>query len=111
MRVREIAVEVSIKTIMVPAGILKCGPRWRSIVRACRTVKLIRTPIGVLKKMPLDSIGNILIKDLRSSTCCTEQSLHGLAMELSELVSPSAFSAAQFRNLHCVMASGLLGSS
>ena len=99
MRVREMAVEASVNTTMVPAGILKCGPRWRSTVRACRTVKLVRTPIGVLKKMPLDSIGHILIKDLRSSTCCTEHSLHGFAMEPSELVSPSVFNAARFRNL------------
>lgn len=81
-------VEVRIKTIMEPAGILKCCPRWRSMVRAWRTVKLIRTAMGVLKKIPLDSIGSILMSDLISSTCSTEHSLHGFAMELSELMSP-----------------------
>lgn len=32
MRVKEMAVEASIKTIMDLAGILNCGPMWRSMV-------------------------------------------------------------------------------
>lgn len=97
--VKEKAVEASIKTIMDLAGIVNCGPMWRSMVRACRTFNLIRIPIELLKKMLVDSIGHILIKDLWSSTCCTEHSLHGLAMELFELVSPLVFNSVRFRNL------------
>ena len=60
------------------------------MVRACNLVGLsssLGPPIGMLKKMLLDSIGNILIKDLRSSglACCAEHSLHGLRIYVTKI--------------------------
>ena len=100
MRVREMAVEMNAMTKMEPAGILKWGPRWRSMVRAWRTVRLLWIPIGVDKNILVHQSGKILIRVLRSSTCWTVHNLHGFAIKPSALLSPSVFSAARFRNLH-----------
>ncbi|KAH7838073.1 hypothetical protein Vadar_021674 [Vaccinium darrowii] len=88
------------KTSMDPAGIWKWDPRWRSMVKAWRTNRLVWIPAGVAKKMEEDHSGKILIKVLRSSTCWMVQSFHGFDIEPSGVMSSWAISAARFRNLH-----------
>lgn len=95
----EMVVAKRLKTAKEEAGILKWGPRCRSIVRAWRIVRLPKTPIGVAKKIPEDHIGMILTSFLRSSTSSTVHSLHDLAYEPSSCLSPSVFCAARFKNL------------
>lgn len=45
----EMVVAKRLKTMKEEAGILKWGPRWRSIVRAWRIVRLVKMPIEVPK--------------------------------------------------------------
>ena len=61
---------------------------------------LIWIAIGVPKNMLDDHNGKILIRVLKSSTCCTEQILH-FAMDPSGLKSSSVFIAARLKILHC----------
>lgn len=96
---RKTAVEISTKTSIEAAGILKCGPIRRSIFRDWRTAKLLWMPIGVAKKMLEDHSGNILMRFLSCSTCCTVHVFHGFAFKPFELISPSVLSAAWFKNL------------
>jgi hypothetical protein len=70
------------------------------MVKAWRTVKLAWIPIGVPKNILEDHNGKILIRVLRSSTCCIVHILHGFAIEPSDPTSPSILSAARFKNLH-----------
>jgi hypothetical protein len=88
----EMVVAKRLNTRNEEAGILKWGPRWRSIVRAWRIVRLLKIPIAVLKQMPVDHIGRILISFLRSSTSSTAHSLHDLAYEPSSIASHLQFS-------------------
>ena len=99
IRVRDMTVDIVGMTTIDPAGILKFGPRWRSIVRAWRIVKLPRIATGILKNMPVDHMGKILIRALRSSTCCKVHKLHGFAIEPTDWMSPSVFSAARLKSL------------
>lgn len=100
-RIKPMQTKKDTETSMDPAGIVKCGPRRRSMVRAWRTKRLVWMPIGVPKKMEEDQSGKILMSVLRSSTCWRVQRFHGFAIEPSvELISPWAISAARFRNLH-----------
>lgn len=94
--VRKIDVEISTNTRTDAGGILKWGPRRRSMVRAWRTAKLDCMPIGVAKNMLEDHMGNILIRVLSSSTCWT---VHVFHTEPSGLMSVSDLNAARFRNL------------
>lgn len=87
---------MSTNTRIEAAGMLKCGPIRRSIVRDWRMAKLLWMPIGVAKKMLEDHRGNILIRFLSCSTCCTVHVFHGFALEL---VWSSVLSAARFKNL------------
>jgi hypothetical protein len=45
----EMLVAIRLKTTKEEAGISKWGPRWRSIVRAWRIVRLVKMPIVVPK--------------------------------------------------------------
>lgn len=99
-RARNRGVDMRTKTRMEPAGIWKWCPTWRSIAKAWRIDKLACTPMVVPRKKVLDHSGKILIKDLKSSTSCTEQSLHRLLIEPSDFMSPSLTIAARFKNLH-----------
>lgn len=82
-----------------PAGIVKCGPRCLSIVRAWSIVRLLEIPIGVLRKMPVDHSGMIFIRVLRSFTSLTVHNFHVFSYEPSNCLSSSVFSAARFKNL------------
>lgn len=97
--VRKIDVEINTNTKTDAGGILKWGPRRRSMVRAWRTAKLDCMPIGVAKNILEDHMGNILIRVLSSSTCWTVHVFHGFATEPSGLMSVSDLNAARFRNL------------
>ncbi|EYU36220.1 hypothetical protein MIMGU_mgv1a014916mg [Erythranthe guttata] len=93
------AVEINENTNIEPAGIWKPDPAtWRSVARAWRTVRLIWIPIGVAKMMLVDHSGSIFISVLRSSTCWTVHSFHGL--DRAGSMSSSVFSAARFSTLH-----------
>ena len=70
------------------------------MVKAWRIVKLSKTPIGVLKNIPDNHKGKILIRVLRSSTCCIVHILQGFAIEPSDPTSPSVLNAARLSNLH-----------
>lgn len=83
-------------TIIDPAGTFVSGPRWRSTVRAWRIVKVLITGSVVHINTPLDSNGKIRDRFLKSSTCCTEHSLH----EFTLLFSSVSIAAAWFRSLH-----------
>jgi hypothetical protein len=54
------------------------------MVKAWRTVKLAWIPIGVPKNILDDHNGKILMRVLRSSTCCIVHILQGLAIEPSD---------------------------
>jgi hypothetical protein len=54
------------------------------MVKAWRTVKLYWIPIGVLKNILDDHNGKILMRVLRSSTCCIVHILQGFAIEPSD---------------------------
>lgn len=89
------------KTTILPAGILNPPwPRPRSMVIASRTKKTALDAIGMFKNTAVDKIGKILIRALKSSTCCTVHRFHGFATEPSALVSLISFRAAGFRNLY-----------
>lgn len=77
----ERAVASRLNIMKEPAGILKCGPRCRSMVRTWTIARLLSTPMVVLKRMLLDHNGMILNRVLRSSTSSTVQSFHDLALE------------------------------
>ena len=94
------AVAKRLKTANEPAGIMNCGPRCLSIVRAWSMKRLVEIPIGVPKNIPVDHSGMIFIRVLRSSTSLTVHSFHDLAYEPSNCLSVSIFSAAQFKSLH-----------
>lgn len=72
------------------------------MAKAWRTIKLIWMAKGVDIITPVDQSGEILIRVLRSSTCCIVQRFHGFLIELlSEVVSPwLVIRAAWFRNLY-----------
>lgn len=95
----EMAVAKRLNTMIEAAGILKCGPRCLSMVRAWSTVRLLKMPIGVLRKMPVDHSGMIFIRALRSSTSLTVHSVHEFPCEPSNCFTCSIFKAAQLRNL------------
>lgn len=100
-RATKMLAEIMTTTGTVPAGILKWGPRCRSMTRAWRTAVLLRTASGVLRRMAVDHMGKTLMTVLRSSTFCTVQRLHGFAMGASaEVVSPvKVLRAARLKNL------------
>lgn len=99
MNVIVMHVEINVKNMTEPAGILKLDPKCRSIFRAWRIAKLVCMTSGVHRSKPVVHIGNSFIKILRSSTCCTVHSLHGSPATLSGFLSPSVIKAARFRNL------------
>ena len=91
--------ETIMKTSMDPGGILKWGPRCRSMVMAWRVAKLLWMASGVLRNMPVDHSGKRVIRVLRSSTFCNVHSFHKFVIEPSGPMSPSVFRAARLRNL------------
>ncbi|MFS7908990.1 hypothetical protein Hanom_Chr01g00089571 [Helianthus anomalus] len=70
------------------------------MARAWRITRLIWMANVVCKSIPVDQIGKILIRVLRSSTCCNVHRFHGFLMEPSGFMSPSVTKAAWFRNLY-----------
>lgn len=105
IRVREMLTVIWTKNRVEPAGNLKCRPRWRSMERAWRMVKLLWIAIVVPRNMFEDQRGKILRRFLKSSTCWTVHGFHGFAtIELSwSPKSPSVFKASwfrRFRSLH-----------
>ena len=95
----EMTVAKKLKSRNVPAGILKWGPRYRSMVSAWRVTRLEKLPIEIPKKIPVDHNGIIRIRVLRSSTSSTVHSFHDLAYKPFNCLSPSVLSAARFKNL------------
>ena len=82
----KMAVVIRRTTRTDPAGISKWGPRWQSMVKAWSIVKLVKTSIGVPKNIFDDHNGKILIiliRVLRSSTCCTVHIVQGFAIKPS----------------------------
>lgn len=96
----EMAVPNRLKTRNDAAGILKWDPRCRFMVKAWSIVRLLKIPIAVPNKIPVDQSGIILSRLLRSATSSMIHSLHDLAYEPSDCLSLSVFSAARFKKLH-----------
>lgn len=99
MMARERAAAVLFRTRTDPGGISKRGPKWRSVVRAWRIVRLLWAAIGVAKNMAVDHNGNTLIRVFRSSTSPTVHNLQFFSIDPSDLMSPSVFKAARLKNL------------
>lgn len=79
------------------AGIWKLEPpRYLSMDRAWRIMKLLNIPTIALNMTLEDHSGIILIRVFKSSTSCTVLRLHDLALEPSD----SIFNAPRFKNLH-----------
>lgn len=68
------------------------------------TAKLGCMVNGVYRNKPVDQTGKILMRVLRSSTCCTVVCFHGLEMEPS-----SVTNAALFKNLQSWKVSVIIG--
>ena len=81
------------------AGMEKRVLSLRFMVRAWRIERFIWVAMHTVMKMVEVHNGMILTRVLRSSTCCTVQSLHFFPTEPSPLASPSVTNAALFKKL------------
>ena len=87
---------MELKTGMEPAGILKLGPKLRSMILAW-LMKKVESWENERERAIVDAqIGRTLMKDLNSSTWVTVQSLQRLFVLASEFVTTAALS----KNLH-----------
>ncbi|PON64328.1 hypothetical protein TorRG33x02_273500 [Trema orientale] len=71
----EMAVDMRLETRNVPAGILM-EPKCLSMVRAWTVERLLTMAMVMLRRIPVDHSGMILITFLRSSTSSTVHNFH-----------------------------------